>query len=246
MSYVLEVQLRIKPENVDKFMAACMENARAARQEPGCRTFEVVVDPQDGTDPDAATMREAAAGEGEGKVPGSTTGRTARPSARRTSTACSTVREPEACCTCTGGWRPRAAPPAARHLNPRGIHPNPVPQRLMQRYSAVRPLLLLLAITWAAPAQAQDADAKEKVYGRGRLNCSRCPPEWRRLPPPVPHRSRQRAGGCATSRPTSLARSTRFATGSRSTSAARSTTSPSAGSPRSRSGCSSSTCACRG
>ena len=49
MSYVLEVQLRIKPENVDKFMAACMVNARAARQEPGCRTFEVVVDPQDPT-----------------------------------------------------------------------------------------------------------------------------------------------------------------------------------------------------
>ncbi len=49
MSYALEVQLRIKPENVDKFMAACMENARAARKEPGCRTFEVLADPQDRT-----------------------------------------------------------------------------------------------------------------------------------------------------------------------------------------------------
>jgi autoinducer 2-degrading protein len=49
MSYALEVQIRIKPENVEKFMTACMANAREARKEPGCRTFEVCVDPQDAT-----------------------------------------------------------------------------------------------------------------------------------------------------------------------------------------------------
>ena len=49
MSYALEVQIRIKPENVEKFMAECMANAREARKEPGCRTFEVLVDPQDRT-----------------------------------------------------------------------------------------------------------------------------------------------------------------------------------------------------
>ena len=49
MSFALEVQIRIKPENVDRFMAAVLENGRAARTEPGCRTFDVLVDPQDRT-----------------------------------------------------------------------------------------------------------------------------------------------------------------------------------------------------
>ncbi|HZM36007.1 MAG TPA: putative quinol monooxygenase [Burkholderiales bacterium] len=49
MSFVLTVQIRIKPENVDVFMKAVMENARNARKEPGCRQFEVLVDPQDRT-----------------------------------------------------------------------------------------------------------------------------------------------------------------------------------------------------
>jgi len=49
MSYALEVQIRIKPENVERFMTECMANAREARKEPGCRTFEVLVDPQDRT-----------------------------------------------------------------------------------------------------------------------------------------------------------------------------------------------------
>jgi (4S)-4-hydroxy-5-phosphonooxypentane-2,3-dione isomerase len=49
MSFVLEVQLRIKPENVDRFMSKCLENASHARKEPGCKTFDVVVDPQDKT-----------------------------------------------------------------------------------------------------------------------------------------------------------------------------------------------------
>jgi quinol monooxygenase YgiN len=49
MSFVLVVNIRIKPENVDVFMKALMENARNARKEPGCRQFEVLMDPQDRT-----------------------------------------------------------------------------------------------------------------------------------------------------------------------------------------------------
>lgn len=49
MSYALEVQIRIKPENVDAFMKRLLENAGAARKEPGCRTFDVLVDPADKT-----------------------------------------------------------------------------------------------------------------------------------------------------------------------------------------------------
>ncbi len=47
MSFVLVVNLRIKPENVDSFMQKLSENAREARKEPGCRQFEVLVDPKD-------------------------------------------------------------------------------------------------------------------------------------------------------------------------------------------------------
>ena len=49
MSYVLQVEIRIKPENVGGFMAKALENAAAARKEPGCRTFDVLVDPADKT-----------------------------------------------------------------------------------------------------------------------------------------------------------------------------------------------------
>jgi (4S)-4-hydroxy-5-phosphonooxypentane-2,3-dione isomerase len=49
MNLVLQVSIRIKPENVERFMPMVMENARAARQEPGCRQFEVLVDPHDRT-----------------------------------------------------------------------------------------------------------------------------------------------------------------------------------------------------
>ena len=45
--FVLQVNLRIKPENVDAFMKKALENAREARQEPGCRQFDVLVDPKD-------------------------------------------------------------------------------------------------------------------------------------------------------------------------------------------------------
>ncbi|MBV9359787.1 MAG: antibiotic biosynthesis monooxygenase [Betaproteobacteria bacterium] len=49
MSFALQVLIRIKPENVEPFMQKLMDNASAARKEPGCRTFDVLVDPQDRT-----------------------------------------------------------------------------------------------------------------------------------------------------------------------------------------------------
>ena len=49
MSLVLQVNIRIKPENVDSFMQKALENARAARMEPGCRQFEVLASPDDKT-----------------------------------------------------------------------------------------------------------------------------------------------------------------------------------------------------
>jgi len=49
MSFVLAVMLRIKPENVDRFMTQAVANAREARKEPGCRQFEVLVDTGDRT-----------------------------------------------------------------------------------------------------------------------------------------------------------------------------------------------------
>ena len=47
--FVLVVNLKIKPENVDAFMKKAGENGAAARNEPGCRQFEVLVDPADRT-----------------------------------------------------------------------------------------------------------------------------------------------------------------------------------------------------
>ena len=48
--FVLAVDIRIKPEHVDKFMAAILANGKAAREtEPGCRGFEILVDPEDRT-----------------------------------------------------------------------------------------------------------------------------------------------------------------------------------------------------
>ena len=49
MSFVLVVNIRIKPENVDRWIKMALENAREARKEPGCRQFEVLVDPKDRT-----------------------------------------------------------------------------------------------------------------------------------------------------------------------------------------------------
>ena len=49
MSLVLQVLIQIKPENVDSFMKKVIENGKAARTEPGCRQFDVLVDPDDKT-----------------------------------------------------------------------------------------------------------------------------------------------------------------------------------------------------
>ena len=47
MAFVLQVDIRIKPENVDAFMKKLADNARDARLEPGCRQFDVSVNPKD-------------------------------------------------------------------------------------------------------------------------------------------------------------------------------------------------------
>ena len=44
MSFVLEVKIRIKPENIDKFMALLAYNALGARSAPAWNQFEVSVD----------------------------------------------------------------------------------------------------------------------------------------------------------------------------------------------------------
>lgn len=49
MSLVLQVMIQIKPENVDSFMKKVIENGKSARSEPGCRQFDVLVDPDDKT-----------------------------------------------------------------------------------------------------------------------------------------------------------------------------------------------------
>ena len=47
--FVLQVNIRIKQENVDAFMNKALENAREARKEPGCKQFDVLVDSKDAT-----------------------------------------------------------------------------------------------------------------------------------------------------------------------------------------------------
>ena len=47
--FVLSVDLRIKPENVESFTAMAVRNAADSRKEPGCKQFDVLVDPKDGT-----------------------------------------------------------------------------------------------------------------------------------------------------------------------------------------------------
>jgi autoinducer 2-degrading protein len=49
MSFVLSVAIRIKPEHVDVWIRKALENAAGSRKEPGCRQFEVLVDPADRT-----------------------------------------------------------------------------------------------------------------------------------------------------------------------------------------------------
>ncbi len=47
--FVLSVDLRIKPENVESFTKKAVENAADSRKEPGCKQFDVLVDPKDRT-----------------------------------------------------------------------------------------------------------------------------------------------------------------------------------------------------
>ncbi len=48
--YILMVHLQIKPDAVGLFMPLALENAKATREtEPGCRQFDVLVDPTDAT-----------------------------------------------------------------------------------------------------------------------------------------------------------------------------------------------------
>jgi len=49
MSFVLQVNIQIKPENVRSFMEKVLENAAHAREEKGCAQFDVLVDPNDKT-----------------------------------------------------------------------------------------------------------------------------------------------------------------------------------------------------
>jgi len=48
--FVLTVGLVVKSDQVDRLMSMLLENAKAAREtEPGCRQFDVLVDPKDRT-----------------------------------------------------------------------------------------------------------------------------------------------------------------------------------------------------
>ena len=48
--FVLTVGLVVKPDQVDRLMSMLLENGKAAREtEPGCRQFDVLVDPKDRT-----------------------------------------------------------------------------------------------------------------------------------------------------------------------------------------------------
>jgi (4S)-4-hydroxy-5-phosphonooxypentane-2,3-dione isomerase len=47
-AFVLIVDIRIKPENIDTFMAAILASGKATREtEPGCLTFDILVDPEE-------------------------------------------------------------------------------------------------------------------------------------------------------------------------------------------------------
>ena len=47
--YVLVVTIRLKPENVDVWMEKAREDQAGTRKEPGCRQFDILVDPNDRT-----------------------------------------------------------------------------------------------------------------------------------------------------------------------------------------------------
>ena len=45
--HILHVQLRVKPERIDDFIAASIENAARSLQEPGCVRFDVIQEIED-------------------------------------------------------------------------------------------------------------------------------------------------------------------------------------------------------
>lgn len=47
MNFVLMVNIRVTPEHIERFVKLLADNVREARREPGCRQFEVLVDPND-------------------------------------------------------------------------------------------------------------------------------------------------------------------------------------------------------
>jgi autoinducer 2-degrading protein len=47
--FILQVEIAVKPENLEKFMAMVLENSKQSRNEKGCRQFEVLVNPEDKT-----------------------------------------------------------------------------------------------------------------------------------------------------------------------------------------------------
>ena len=47
--YVLVVTIKLKPENVDVWMQKAREDQGGTRKEPGCRQFDILVDPNDRT-----------------------------------------------------------------------------------------------------------------------------------------------------------------------------------------------------
>lgn len=45
--HILHIHLKIKPEHIDEFVAASVENAQTSMREPGCVRFDVIQDTAD-------------------------------------------------------------------------------------------------------------------------------------------------------------------------------------------------------
>jgi (4S)-4-hydroxy-5-phosphonooxypentane-2,3-dione isomerase len=45
--HILHVHLKVKPQRIDDFIAATIENAKASLQEPGCVRFDVIQEAKD-------------------------------------------------------------------------------------------------------------------------------------------------------------------------------------------------------
>ncbi len=53
--HILHVSIRVKPESIEAFKAACLENARESRHEPGLARFDVI---QQADDPERFMLLE--------------------------------------------------------------------------------------------------------------------------------------------------------------------------------------------